>query len=329
VVDIKHEMGHLILLIANRCLLGKQFRENVFDEEVSTLVHELFENGFHLISLFFPHIPIPPHRRRDKARAKLGEIIHKVVRSRRSSAAGRAAENDDVLQRFMDSKYINGRSMTESEIAGLLVCLMFTAQHTSSSASTWTGACLLSHGGSSYLAAAVEEQKRIMERHGERVDYSVLQEMGTLHCCIKEALRLHPPANLLIRHASKGFSVRTREGDRFDIPKGHTLATCTTVGNRLPYIYKDPHVYDPSRFGPGREEDKVGGKFSYTPFSAGRHACLGKDFAYMQIEVIWSHLLRNFELELISPFPEEEWEKLAPGPRGKVMVSYKRRRLLS
>jgi sterol 14-demethylase len=100
------------------------------------------------------------------------------------------------------------------------------------------------------------------------------------------------------------------------------------VGNRLPYIYKDPHVYDPSRFGPGREEDKVGGKFSYTPFSAGRHACSGKDFAYMQIKVIWSHLLRNFELELISPFPEEEWEKLAPGPRGKVMVSYKRRRLL-
>jgi sterol 14-demethylase len=297
VVDIKHEMGHLILLIANRCFLGKQFRENVFDEEVSTLVHELFENGFHLISLFFPYLPIPPHRRRDKARAMLGEIIHEVVRSRRSSAAGRA-ENDDVLQRLVDSKYINGRSMTESEIAGLLVCLMFTAQHTSSSASTWTGACLLSHGGSSYLAAAVEEQKRIMERHGERVDYSVLQEMGTLHCCIKEALRLHPPANFLIRHASKGFSVRTRED-------------------------KDPHVYDPSRFGPGREEDKVGGKF-YTPFSAGRHACSGKDFAYMQIKVIWSHLLRNFDLELISPFPEEEW----PGPRGKVMVSYKRRRLL-
>jgi sterol 14-demethylase len=98
------------------------------------------------------------------------------------------------------------------------------------------------------------------------------------------------------------------------------------VGNSLPYIYKDPHVYDPSRFGPGREEDKVGGgKFSNTSFSAGRHACLGKDFAYMQIKVIWSHLLRNFDLELVSPFPEEECEKFIRGPRGKVMVSYRRR----
>jgi len=101
------------------------------------------------------------------------------------------------------------------------------------------------------------------------------------------------------------------------------------VSNNLPYIYKDPHIYDPYRFSPGREEDKVGGKFSYTSFSGGRHACLGEHFAYMQIKVIWSYLLRNFELKLVSPFPEVEWEKFIPGPRGEVMVSYKRRHLVS
>lgn len=251
----------------------------------------------------------------------LGEMIHEAVRSRRNSGVA----EDDVLQKFLDSKYINGRCMTENEIAGLLICMMFAAQHTSSSTSTWTGACLLSHGHRSYLAAAIQEQKRIIQQHGDRINWGILLQMTTLTHCIKEALRLHPPANLLIRHASKSFSVQTRQGHRYQIPKGHTLATCT---NRLPYIYKDPNVYDPSRFGPGREEDKVGGKFSYTPFSAGRHVCLGEDFAYMQIKVIWSHLLRNFDLELISPFPEEEWEKFIPGPKGKVMVTYKRRRLL-
>uniref|UniRef100_A0A0E0JUL1 Obtusifoliol 14-alpha demethylase n=1 Tax=Oryza punctata TaxID=4537 RepID=A0A0E0JUL1_ORYPU len=323
VVDIKYEMGKLILLIANRCLLGKQFRESML-EQVSTLVHELFDNGFHLISLFLPYLPTPQHRRRDKARAMLGEMIHEAVRSRRNSGVA----EDDVLQKFLDSKYINGRCMTENEIAGLLICMMFAAQHTSSSTSTWTGACLLSHGHRSYLEAAIEEQKRIIQQHGERINWGILLEMTTLTHCIKEALRLHPPANLLIRHASKKFSVQTRQGHRYEIPKGHTLATCTTVSNRLPYIYKDPDVFDPSRFAPGREEDKVGGKFSYTPFSAGRHVCLGEDFAYTQIKVIWSHLLRNFDLELISPFPEEEWEKFIPGPKGKVMVRYKRRRLL-
>uniref|UniRef100_R7W8D3 Putative Obtusifoliol 14-alpha demethylase n=1 Tax=Aegilops tauschii TaxID=37682 RepID=R7W8D3_AEGTA len=201
-------------------------------------------------------------------------------------------------------------------------------EHTSASAAIWTGACLLSHGDGRHLVAAVEEQKQIIARHGrERVDYDVLREIGILRCCIMEALRMHAPANVIIREANKSFSLQARDGGRYAIPKGHTLVTSPAVNNRLPHIFKDPLVYDPSRFGPGREEDKVGGKFSFTPFSAGRHVCLGEDYAYMQIKVIWSHLLRNFELKIISPFPDEEWEKFIPGPRGKVIVTYKRRPL--
>ncbi|KAE8819093.1 putative Obtusifoliol 14-alpha demethylase [Hordeum vulgare] len=322
-VDLKQELGQVLMRIANRCLLGEHIRDNMFDE-VSQLLHELFDNGFHLTSLFFPYLPIPPHRRRDAARAKLGEIFREAARSRRAS--GRA--ENDLLQKLVDSRYADGRSLTESEIAGLLIVMIFAGHHTSASAVVWTGACLLSHGDGRHLAAAVEEQKQIIGRHGrDRIHYDVLREMGTLHCCIKEALRMYAPTNVIIRRANKSFSVQAREGSRYAIPKGHTLVTPPSVNNRLPHIFKDPRVYDPSRFGPGREEDKVGGKFSFTTFSAGRHVCLGEDYAYMQIKAIWSHVLRNFELKIVSPFPEEEWEKVSPGPRGKVMVTYKRRLL--
>ena len=47
----------------------------------------------------------------------------------------------------------------------------------------------------------------------------------------------------------------------------------------------------------------------------------------VQIKTIWSILLRNFELELISPFPEIDWDSLVVGPKGKVMLRYKRRKL--
>ncbi|KAM3197300.1 hypothetical protein ACQJBY_072768 [Aegilops geniculata] len=322
-VDLKHELGQVLMRIANRCLLGEQIGDNMFDE-VTHLLHQLFENGLHMTSLFFPYLPIPPHRRRDAARAKLGEIFHEAVRARRAS--GRA--ENDVLQKLVESRYADGRPVTESEIAGLLIGMIFAGQHTSASAAIWTGACLLSHGDGRHLEAAVEEQRQVIERHGrERIDYDIMREMGTLRCCIMEALRMHAPANVIIRQANKSFSLQARDGGRYAIPKGHTLVTSPAVNNRLPHIFKDPHVYDPSRFGPGREEDKAGGKFSFTPFSAGRHVCLGEDYAYMQIKVIWSHLLRNFELKIVSPFPDEEWEKFIPGPRGKVMVTYKRRLL--
>ncbi|XP_073365573.1 obtusifoliol 14-alpha demethylase [Aegilops tauschii subsp. strangulata] len=330
-VDLKHELGHLIVLIANRCLLGNEIKGNNM-EEVSRLLHELFENSFHMINLFFPHLPIPPHRRRDEARARLGEILHEIVRSRRRISPARVMDSNDddegdVLQSFIDSKYSDGRSMTESEIVGLLIAILFAGQHTSSSTSTWTGACLLSN--QKYMTAAMKEQKKIIEQNGEPIDYTILSKMDALRCCIKEALRLYSPTPLLLRHAHKSFTVQTRDGMEYEIPEGHALACSIAVSNKMPYIYKNPNVYDPCRFSLGREEDKTSGKFSDISFGAGRYSCLGQDYAFMQIKVIWSYLLRNFELELISPFPELENDKILPGPRGKVMVAYRRRSIVN
>jgi sterol 14-demethylase len=174
IVDLKHELGQVILMITARCFLGKEIREKMFDE-VSMLLRDVFENGTHLIALFFPYFPIPAHQRRDKARAKLGEIFNEIVRSRRISHQA----EDDVLQKFIDSKCMeNGRPMTDHEITGLLIGMMFAGQHTSSSASSWTVACLLNH--ENYLAAAIEEQKKLIEQHGENINYNILLQMGTL-----------------------------------------------------------------------------------------------------------------------------------------------------
>ncbi|KAM0852598.1 hypothetical protein ACQ4PT_051651 [Festuca glaucescens] len=120
-------------------------------------------------------------------------------------------------------------------------------------------------------------------------------------------------------------SLRTKEGDEYVVPEGHTVASPLVIHNRLPHVYKDPQRYEPDRFVPGRGEDGAGGAFSYTAFGGGRHACVGEAFAYMQMKVIWSHLLRNFDMEMLSPFPETDWNVVMPGPMGKVMVSYKRR----
>ncbi|KAL6656785.1 hypothetical protein ACP70R_004565 [Stipagrostis hirtigluma subsp. patula] len=323
-VDLKHEMEHLVTLIASRCLFGAAVREKMF-ADVAALLRDL-NDGMRLVTILFPHLPIPAHRRRDAARARLGEIFSEIVRSRKSRNDGRADDNhDDMLQCLIDSRYKDGRGTTETEVAGMLVSALFAGQHTSSSTATWTAARLLTHAR--HLRAAVEEQSRIVARHGDRVDYDVLQEMGTLHRCVKETLRLHPPALMLLRHARRSFAVRTRDGREYEVPRGHAVASPLVIHNRLPYLYDDAEKFDPDRFGPRRAEDKAGGAFTYTAFGGGRHACVGEAFAYMQIKVIWSHLLRNFELELVSPFPETDWNVVMPGPKGQVLVRYNRRQL--
>ncbi|XP_022737972.1 sterol 14-demethylase-like [Durio zibethinus] len=318
-VDLKYELEHLIILTASRCLLGQEVRDKLFDD-VSALFHDL-DNGMLPISVIFPYLPIPAHHRRDRARRKLAEIFANIIASRKS--AGKS--ENDMLQYFIESKYKDGRPTTEAEVTGLLIAALFAGQHTSSITSTWTGAYLLRH--KEFLSAVQEEQKLLMQKHGSKVDHDILSEMDTLYRCIKEALRLHPPLIMLLRSSHSDFSVKTREGKEYDIPKGHIVATSPAFANRLPYIYKDPDTYDPDRFSVGREEDKAAGAFSYISFGGGRHGCLGEPFAYLQIKAIWSHLLRNFELELVSPFPEIDWNAMVVGVKGKVMVHYKRRQL--
>lgn len=318
-MDLKYELEQLIILTASRCLLGEEVRNKLFDD-VSALFHDL-DSGMLPISVIFPYLPIPAHRRRDQARKKLAHIFANIIASRKQT--GKA--QNDLLQCFIDSKYKSGRPTTEAEVTGLLIAALFAGQHTSSITSTWSGAYLLTHG--KFMSAVVDEQKQLMEKHGDKVDYEILSEMEVLYRCIKEALRLHPPLIMLLRSSHSEFSAKTKEGVEYVIPKGHIVATSPAFANRLPHIYKDPDTYDPDRFAPGREEDKAAGAFSYISFGGGRHGCLGEPFAYLQIKAIWSHLLRNFEMDLVSPFPEIDWNAMVVGVKGKVMVRYKRKQL--
>lgn len=320
-VDLKVELEQLIVNTASRCLLGPEIR-NSHLEKVTSLFHDL-DNGMLPVSVLFPYLPIPAHKRRDRARKELAEIFSKVIKARKASGK----KEPDMLQAFMDSTYRSlKRGTTEEECTGLLIAALFAGQHTSSITSTWTGAYLMKY--KQFMPAVIEEQKEIMRRHGDHLDYDVLNEMSCLHRAMKEALRLHPPLILLLRQNHTDFSVTTREGKSYTIPKGHIVGTSPAFANRLPYVYKDPDTFNPDRFAPGNEEDVKAGQFSYIAFGGGRHGCLGETFAYMQVKTVWSYLLQHFELELTGPkFPEVDWNAMVVGIKGEVMVRYKRRQL--
>ncbi|KAI3878530.1 hypothetical protein MKX03_023980 [Papaver bracteatum] len=319
-VDLMYELEHLIVLTASRCLLGPEVRDQLFDD-VAALFRDL-DAGQLPISVIFPHLPIPGHRRRDQSRKKLAQIFEKIISSRKQTGK----RGNDLLQCIIDSKYKDGRPTTEVEVTGLLIAALFAGQHTSSITSLWTGAYLFKN--KKYLSAVVDEQENLMKKHGGKTNHDILSEMDALHRCVKEAVRLHPPLIMLLRYSHSDFSVTTKEGKEYHVPKGHIVATAPAFANRLQHIYKNPNNYDPDRFGPDREEGKETGALSFISFGDGRHGCLGQGFAYSQIKAIWSHLLRNFEFELVSPFPEIDWNALVVGVKGKVIVRYKRRKLV-
>jgi retinoid hydroxylase len=64
--------------------------------------------------------------------------------------------------------------------------------------------------------------------------------------------------------------------------------------HRLPELYREPDTFDPDRFAPPREEDKQH-PFALIGFGGGNHFCLGVEFAQMEMKLILSILLQNYD----------------------------------
>ena len=149
-IDLLRAFSRLMILTASRCLLGDDVRDNLF-ADVAQLYHDL-DQGIQPISFFWPGAPIEAHRTRDRARAAMVNLFSHVVAKRRAEqATGTAVKGLDVLQCFMDARYkkdprypdTSGRALSNDEISGLLIALLFAGQHTSSVVATWTVMLLL------------------------------------------------------------------------------------------------------------------------------------------------------------------------------------------
>ncbi|CAK0784520.1 hypothetical protein CVIRNUC_007724 [Coccomyxa viridis] len=318
-IDFAKTFSELIILTASRTLMGREVRESMF-HQVADLFHDL-DMGMLPISVLFPYLPIPPHWRRDRARAELSRIFARIIQARRQSKAG----EEDILQCFIDSRYekvYGGRYLSDEEITGMLIATLFAGQHTSSITSSWTGLTMIQD--KAVMRAAEEEQRQVIAKHGQELSLEALNDMKVLERCMMEALRLFPPLIMLLRQAKAPFAVTTSQGKTHVIPKGHVVATSPAYSHRLPHVFSRPDDFDPERFAAPREEDKAA-PFSFIGFGGGRHGCMGSNFAILQIKSIWSVLLRGFEFELVDPFPEPDFESMVVGPK-PCKVHFKRRK---
>lgn len=175
----------------------------------------------------------------------------------------------------------------------------------------------------SVLKRVIEEQDTVLKDCGGKLSYAALVKMNLLHACMKETLRMHPPLIFLMR---KVLEPRGALGGRFEIPENDYVVASPSVAGMLPDVFAEPTKWDPDRFLPPREEDKVV-PYSFLGFGAGRHGCMGEGFAYVQVKTIWSILLSTFELEAVGEsVPEPNYSALVVGPsHGTCRIRYKRK----
>lgn len=316
-VDLLEALSELTILTASRTLHGNDVRETMF-KEVAHLYHDL-DQGVTPLSVFFPNAPTQAHFKRNKARIKMVELFSEVIQGRRENPSESKSDGTDILSIFMDVKYKDGSKITDEQITGLLIALLFAGQHTSCITSTWTA--LHISNNPNVLKKVVQEQSEKAPEGG--LDFDSVNTFQYLHDCMREALRLCPPLVLLMRKAMHDIPV-TIGGKKYTIPKGDTVMVSPSVGMRLESVFPNPEAFEPERYGEGREEHKT--PYAYLGFGGGMHSCMGQNFAFLQVKTILSILFREYEIELISDkMPDIDYEAMVVGPKGDCRVRYKKR----
>ncbi|NVB37308.1 cytochrome P450 [Pseudenhygromyxa sp. WMMC2535] len=311
-VDMYDVGNELTIYTSSRSLLGKPFRDKL-SGEFAELYHDM-EDGLSVLAFLAPNLPTPAFRRRDRARERMVELITKIVDDRKSSGY----VGDDMLQSLMDASYKDGRKLSEQEITGLLLTIMFAGHHTSGVTFSWTGVLLAQHP--EWVAELRAEQEHVLGGRDE-LTLEDLRAMPKLEATVKEVLRMYPPIILMMRKVVNDF-----EFGGYDFPRGTMIFGAPAVSHYIEEIFPNPTKFDPTRFLDPNNVDKKH-PMGWIPFGAGRHRCMGIVFAQLQLRALWSHLLRNFDFEIVrGDIYEPDYSRLLVGPRQPCRLSYRRRR---
>jgi sterol 14-demethylase len=289
-IDLLDFFAELTIYTSSACLIGRKFREQL-DSRFAQLYHEL-ERGTDPLCYVDPYLPIESFRRRDEARKGLVALVGEIMETRIANPPADKSDRDmlDVLITVKDE--VGEPRFSADEITGMFISMMFAGHHTSSGTSSWTLIELLRHPE---VYAGVLEELEELYGDGQSVSFHALRQIPRLENVLKETLRLHPPLIILMRVAKGDFEVCG-----YPIREGDMVAASPAISNRIAADFPEPDDFLPDRYDKPRQEDLIN-RWTWIPFGAGRHRCVGAAFATMQIKAIFSVLLREFAFEMAQP----------------------------
>ena len=289
-IDLLDWFAELTIYTTSACLIGKPFREEL-DGRFAELYHDL-ERGTDALAFVDPYADIESFRRRDAARLALVDLVQGIIDKR--EARGKVPKEErDLLDVLISLKNPDGSLHFSTDvITGMFISMMFAGHHTSSGTAAWTMIELLRHRD---VLAQVTEELDELYADGSSVSFQALREIPVLEAALKETLRLHPPLILLLRVAKEDIEI----GGHL-IPAGTLVGATPKVSNMIPEDFPSPQSFDPGRYIDPRQEDLTN-RWTWIPFGAGRHRCVGNAFAMMQMKAIFSVVLRDFEFEMAQP----------------------------
>jgi len=304
--DIVGNMAEITINTASHSLQGKDVRDQFGSStgvNLAALYHDL-DMGFSPINFALHWAPLPHNRARDHAQRTIAKTYMDIIQKRRETGG---PPKLDIMSQLMNSTYKNGVKIPDMEIAHMMIALLMAGQHSSSSSSAWIMLRLASRPD--IMEELYQEQIQILGSDLPPLAYEDLSKLTLHQNVLKEILRLHTPIHSIMRKVKSPMPVA---GSNYVIPTSHVLLASPGCTSRDEEFFPDPQLWDPHRWDAGsggvlggdvaeEKEDygygliSKGASSPYLPFGAGRHRCIGEQFANVQLVTIMAVMVREFK----------------------------------
>jgi cytochrome P450 len=281
------EMHALSLEIVVATLFGTKLAETsatAFLTEFPHMVKGLIVQGLYPNSVM-GRLPLPINRRFATAVRVLNDTADEIIRTAEKSPQGIVT----VLRESFDEDVVRAEVIT----------MLVAATETAAVTLNWLFHELeqnpaIRDSVHAELDAQLGDDHELTAEHLDRLSYT--------RRVVQEVLRRHSPNAFLMRKTT----APTQLGS-YALPVGAEILFCLTAVHRSPELYSDPLRFDPDRWLPDSAEPIP--RSAYLPFAAGRHKCIGDNYAWAELMVVAVAVLRrwNFTREPGTKVHEAAW----------------------
>lgn len=231
--------------------------------------------------------PLPINQNLSASIKPINSMLDQFISQRRQNLK---TSPQDVLSLLLDThdsetqKPLNNRQIRDQ-----ILTFLFAGHETTAHTLSWTF-YLLAKNPVAYERLQ-EEVNTVLQ--GAPPTYEDLKRLPYALQIIKETLRLYPVAYAFGRTALSPLKL-----GEYHVPKGLVVLVSPYVMHRNPAYFSDPERFAPERFTPKNEAQIP--RFAYLPFGVGPRACIGRQFALMEAQLILILIAQKFRFKLLN-----------------------------
>ena len=246
--------------------------------------------------------------------AELDEIVYGIIRERRAAEKAGVADTGDLLSMLLGARDDDGNGMSDQQLRDETLTLLLAGHETTAIALSWSW-YLLSQNPEA-ARKLHEELDRVLAGHAPTA--ADLPRLPYTERVIKEALRLYPPAYVILRLAIEDAQI----GD-YLVPRGSSVGASPWVTQRCAKFFPEPLRFHPDRW--TEEFSRQLPRFAYFPFGGGPRICIGAQFALMEAALVLATIAQRWELQTAPGYRAELFPSITLRPKDGIRTTLARR----